>query len=77
MTHDVALSPTSIFILTLEQILASDICYQLASALHSMAAASPYEDVQAAATLIAQCATNVMTVSRSPTMLDGTITSAL
>jgi hypothetical protein len=43
--------------------LASDRCHQLASALRSMATDEPYEDVQSAATSIAQCATNALTVS--------------
>ena len=43
--------------------IASDKCYQLATALRSMATKVPYEDVQSAATCIAQCATNVLTVS--------------
>jgi hypothetical protein len=42
---------------------ASDKCYQLASALASMTTAVPYEDVQTAATHIAQCAMNALTVS--------------
>ena len=42
--------------------LASDKCYQLAFALQSMATNIPYEDVQTAATQIAQCATNVLSV---------------
>ena len=49
--------------ISLEKMLASDKCYQLASALHSMATEEPYEDVQSAATSIAQCATNTLTVS--------------
>ncbi len=44
--------------------LASEKCYQLALALYSMAGEIPYEDVQTAATLIAQCANNVLNVRR-------------
>ncbi len=42
--------------------LASAKCYQLASVLYSMARTIPYEDVQTAATQIAQCANNVLNV---------------
>jgi hypothetical protein len=42
--------------------LASDKCYQLASALYSMAGGISYEDVQTAANYITQCASNVLTV---------------
>jgi hypothetical protein len=42
--------------------LASNKCYQLAVALCSMTGTIPYEDVQTAATLIAQCANNVLNV---------------
>jgi hypothetical protein len=44
--------------------LASGKCYQLAVALYSMTETIPYEDVQTAATLIAQCANNVLNVKR-------------
>ena len=47
------------------QVIASDKCHQLASALGSMATKVPYEDVQTAATSIAQCAMNALTVSYS------------
>ncbi len=43
--------------------LASTKCYQLASVLYSMARRIPYEDVQTAATQIAQCANNVLNVT--------------
>ncbi len=42
--------------------LASNKCYQLAVALYSMTGTIPYEDVQTSATLIAQCANNVLNV---------------
>ena len=45
------------------QVIASDKCHQLASALGSVATKVPYEDVQTAATHIAQCAMNALTVS--------------
>ena len=44
-------------------IVASDKCHQLATVLRSMATQVPYEDVQSAATSIAQCTTNALTVS--------------
>ena len=47
------------------QVIASDKCHQLASALGSMATKVPHEDVQTAATSIAQCAMNALTVSYS------------
>ena len=43
--------------------LASEKCYQLAVALYSMATKISYEDVQTAATQIAQCANHVLNVS--------------
>ena len=43
--------------------LGSEKCYQLASALSSIATSVPYEDVQTAATQLIQCATNVLTVT--------------
>ena len=42
--------------------IASDRCYQLASALQSMAQRISYEDVQTAANYITQCASNVLSV---------------
>ena len=45
------------------QVIASDKCHQLASALRSMTTKVPYEDVQTAATHITQCAMNALTVS--------------
>jgi len=45
-----------------QQTLASEKCYQLAVALYSMAGTIPFEDVQTAATQIAQCANNVLSV---------------
>ena len=51
--------------------LASEKCYQHASALQSLATKVPYEDVKMAAGLIAQCATNVLTVSRTSTVCAG------
>ena len=50
--------------LSLKKMLASSRCHQLASALRSMATKVPYEDVQSAATSIAQCATNALTVRK-------------
>lgn len=44
--------------------LASQKCYQLASALSSMSLTVPYEDVQIAANYIGQCASNVLSVRR-------------
>ncbi|CAM4949155.1 unnamed protein product [Rotaria socialis] len=41
-------------------------CYQLASTLSSIATSVPYEDVQTAATQIAQCTTNVLTAINGP-----------
>ena len=42
--------------------LASDKCHQLAVALYAMARKISYEDVQTAATQIAQCANNALNV---------------
>ncbi|CAF2697542.1 unnamed protein product [Rotaria sp. Silwood2] len=47
-------------------LLASNKCYQLSLALHSMATKIPYEDVQAASTSLIQCATNVLTAINGP-----------
>ena len=52
------------------QMIASNKCNQLASALVSMTTAVPYEDVQSAATHIAQCAMNALTVSVMPSCRD-------
>jgi hypothetical protein len=43
--------------------IASDKCYQLAKSLYSMTTSIPYEDVQTAANQIAQCTSNVLTVT--------------
>ena len=48
------------------QLLASQTCRHLAERLHSVANNIPVEDVQAAASHIAQCASNVFTVSAVP-----------
>ena len=53
--------------------IASDKCYQLATATRAMATKVPYEDVQTAASAIAQCATNALTVSRPPLTLLSTL----
>ncbi len=45
--------------------LASTKCYQLAISLQAMATEITFEDVQTAATQIAQCASNVLTVRRT------------
>ena len=45
--------------------LASEKCYRLAVALLSMAKKISYEDVRTAATQIAQCANNALTVRTS------------
>ncbi|CAF3751894.1 unnamed protein product, partial [Rotaria sp. Silwood1] len=47
-------------------LLASNKCYQLSLALHSMATKIPYEDVQVASTQLIQCATNVLTAINGP-----------
>ncbi|CAF4254278.1 unnamed protein product [Rotaria sp. Silwood2] len=47
-------------------LLASNKCYQLSLALHSMATKIPYEDVQAASTSLIQYATNVLTAINGP-----------
>ena len=42
--------------------IASDKCYQLSFALYEMSMKIPFEDVQAAANDLIQCATNVLSV---------------
>ncbi|CAF1309622.1 unnamed protein product [Rotaria magnacalcarata] len=46
--------------------LGSEKCYQLASTLSSIATSVPYEDVQIAATQIAQCTSNVLSAINGP-----------
>jgi hypothetical protein len=49
--------------------LASAKCLQLSVALQAMATTISFEDVQTAATQIAQCASNVLTVRRNDLIL--------
>ncbi|CAF3897839.1 unnamed protein product [Rotaria sordida] len=46
--------------------IASEKCYQLSDALHSMSTRISYEDAQIAATQLIQCATNILTAVNGP-----------